>query len=190
MTASDRPAFAELMLGIGEAYGESVSDARMEIYFAALADLSLERLRQAATVHVRASKFFPRVSELREALDGPPEDRAEIAWNATLELVRRVGYWRKPAWPDPVMEIAAMELFGGWQSLCERLPADGPGLTAAAKQFKAAYIAYSRRELRRPALMPPSKEEAARRLASLEEELAARGLPAPGLQKSKAKVRA
>lgn len=185
MIAADRPAFAELMLGIGEAYGESVSDARMEIYFAALADLSLDRLRHAATSHVRASKFFPRVSELREALDGPPEDRAEIAWNATLQMVRRVGYWEKPTWTDPVMERAALELFGSWQSLCERLPADGPGLMAAAKQFKAAYIAYSRRELRKLPALPPTKDEAVARLISLEQELTARQLPAPGLMKAK-----
>jgi hypothetical protein len=64
------------MLAIGEAYGEAVSDARLEIYFAALADLPLSHLRQAATVHVRGSRFFPRVCELREALEGPPEERA------------------------------------------------------------------------------------------------------------------
>lgn len=180
MTPDDRPAFAELMLGIGEAYGEAVSDARMEIYFAALADLSLDRLRQSATVHVRASKFFPRVSELRDALEGSPEDRAEMAWNAALQMVRHVGYWQEPTWTDPVMERAAIELFGSWKSLCERLPADGPGLTMAAKQFKAAYIAYSRRALRKPPALP-SKDEASRRLVSLEQELTARGLPAPGL---------
>jgi hypothetical protein len=180
MTSTDRPAFAELMLGIGEAYGEAVSDARMEIYFAALLDLSLERLRQAATAHVRASKFFPRVSELREALEGSPEDRSEIAWNATLQMVRHVGYWQEPTWTDPVMERAALELFGSWKSLCERLPNDGPGLMSAAKQFKAVYIAYSRRELRQqPAL--PSKDEAHDRLVSLGQELTRRGLPAPGL---------
>jgi hypothetical protein len=187
VTAADRPAFAELMLAIGEAYGEAVSDARLEIYFAALADLPLSHLRQAATVHVRGSRFFPRVCELREALEGPPEERAELAWNGLLQLVRRVGYWRTPTWVDPVMEVAANELFGGWQALCERLPADGPGLTTAAKQFKGAYIAYSRRDLRRAALSPPTKAEAAAALAGLEGQLTKRGLPAPGLAKAKAR---
>lgn len=152
MTLRDREAFALLMLGIGETYGEAVSDARMEIYFQALADLELAAIQRAATVHVRTQKFFPRPAELREAVLGRLDDEAELAWGGLLRLVRRCGFWWNEAiqgplpWPDEATKRAALELYGGWKPLCERLPGEGPGLAVAAKQFKATYAAYARRE--------------------------------------------
>lgn len=182
MTPKDRQLFAELMFGVGEAYGESVSDASLEIYFAALADLSLEVIRAAANVHVRTHKFFPRVAELREAIDGSADERADLAWVQLLQLVRRVGYYGKPTWADPVAERAAMELYGGWPALCERLPGDGPELLGAAKVFKATYATYARRDARELALtLPSGREEVRGQLLHLRDELVKRGLPAPGL---------
>jgi hypothetical protein len=180
VTTNDRAAFVELMLGLGEAFGETISATRLEVYFSALRDLDVAVLRQAATVHVQTQRFFPRVVELREAIEGRVDDRADLAWVGLLQLVRQVGFWGEPTWMDPVMRRAALELYGGWQALCERLPGSGPELLGAAKIFKATYVAYARRETREqlPAL---TREEARGRLVSLRDELAARGLPAPGL---------
>lgn len=162
MKGTDREDFAALMLGLGETYGEPVSDARMEIYFAALEDVPLSSIRAAATAHVRTSKFFPRPAELREAITGPLEDLAEVAWLAVVALVRRVGYYRMPAledWPDEQARRVALELFGGWKALCELLPAAGtPEFLGTAKQFKAAYAARERQDQRLE--LNPSKEEA------------------------------
>lgn len=159
MTEADRGAFGVMMLGLGEAYSEPVSDARLELYFAALADLPLDAIRRAATTHVRAARFFPRVAEIREAVHGSLDDAAELAWLELLRLVRRFGYWTVPpdsAWGDQAARRAAMELYGGWRPLCERLPGEGPGLAVAAKAFKAAYASHARQgqrgELVAPAL--------------------------------------
>lgn len=181
MTPSDRKDFAILMLGLGETYGEPVSEARMEIYFAALADLELPAIRAAATAHVRGAKFFPRPAELREGVDGSAEDRAELAWVAVTRMVRHRGWTNPPSpedWPDDAMRRAAMELYGGWQALCENLPAAGPEMLGTAKLFKASYAAYARRDDRTAAALPPSREEARKALGDLKRELAARGLPA------------
>lgn len=159
MTVDDREGFATLMLGLGETYGEPVSDARMEIYFGALADQDLETLRRAATLHVRTQKFFPRPAELREAINGSLDDRAELAWMALLREVRRAGYTGAPEWHgDAALERAAMELYGGWQRLCGSLPADGPELLGYAKQFKATYRAYDTRA-QMDALPPGADQE-------------------------------
>jgi hypothetical protein len=150
MTEHDRGRFAELLLAIGETYSEPVSDARMEIYFRALSDLSLDDIRQAAHVHVKTQKFFPRPAELIEAVEGSVDDRAELAWMAVLERVRRYGFYYagEIAWPDVATKRAAMELYGGWKPLCERLPAGGPELLGVAKQFKATYRSYAARDVR------------------------------------------
>lgn len=154
MTDQDREAFAVVMLGLGETYGEPVSDARMEIYFNVLSDLPLSDVRSAVNTHVRFQKFFPRPAELREAIDGNFDDKAELAWVALLRMVRRCGYWWNAErqgplpWPDEATKRAALELYGGWATLCERLPGEGPGLAVAAKQFKATFKVYAARDAR------------------------------------------
>lgn len=174
MTTADRPAFAELMLGMGETYAEPVSAARMEIYFRALVDLDLDAIRSAANVHVRTQKFFPRPAELREALAGSVEDQTELAWAHVLGEVRRVGSWGIPQWPDDATARAALELFGGWQALCAQLPAGGPELIGVAKHFRALHAAYTRREAR--LALAPSHAEAQQRLQDVTAQLQARGL--------------
>jgi hypothetical protein len=180
MTKNDRVAFAQVMLGLGEAYHEEISDGRMEIYFAALSDLALDDIRRAASVHVRTQKFYPRVSELREAIGGSVDDRADLAWMELLKLVRRVGYYGEPALPDEVSRRAATELYGGWRALCERLPSEGPELLAAAKLFKASYAAHARLGVRESIALP-NRAETHAQLVDLRDELTKRGLPATGL---------
>lgn len=149
MTSDDREDFAKLMLGLGETYGENVSEARMEIYFSALSDFDLLDVRLAADIAVRTSKFFPRPAELREGVTGSQDDRAEIAWMRLLGMVRRTGYTGIPEWDgDRALEQAALEMYGGWVRLCSSLPADGPELLGYAKQFKAGYRAYDNRAQR------------------------------------------
>jgi hypothetical protein len=185
MTEADRVAFATLMLGLGETYGEPVSDARLEIYFAALGDLDLAALRTAAFYHAKFQRFFPRPVELREAIHGSADDRAEMAWLAVLRLIRRVGQYAVPKdddWPDAATKRAAQELFGGWRALCEKLPGEGPELLGFRKSFLATYRAYDAR-LTREALPQSetgrelSQQEAATALANVKVALKDRGLP-------------
>ena len=181
MTELDRAPFAELMIGVGEVYGEPVSDARMELYYRALEDLSLDEIRAAANAHVRGSRFFPKPAELREAIDGSAEDRAELAWTSVVALVRRYGYpgvdgrGTAPEFPDEATRRAAMELYGGWRSLCENLPSTGPEMLGTAKLFKASFAAYARRDAVAP-MLPPSKDEARALLGNVKRELDKRAL--------------
>lgn len=191
MTNADRVPFMELMVGLGETYNEPVSDARMEIYFSAMSDFDIETVRAAANAHARNSKFFPKPAELRELVGGNVEDRAEIAWNAVVGLVRRYGYpgadgrGGAPEFPDEATRRAALELFGGWVALCEQLPGAGsPAFIGTAKQFRALYGAYARRG----AALPPGEtgreltaSEAKAALGNLKVALQKRGLPTGSL---------
>lgn len=183
MTDDNRQPFAALMLGLGEIYGEAVSDARLEIYFAALRDLELRDIRAALDAHVRTSKWFPKPAEIREAIHGNTEDHAELGWIAVGQLVRRFGFWNPPKdtdWPDEATRRTALDLFGGWCGLCERLGAPGtPEFLGTAKQFKASFGAYVRRDL----ALPPgetgrelSADDARQALGDLKVQLTTRGL--------------
>jgi hypothetical protein len=187
----DREAFALLMTGLSETYNEPVSVARMEIYFSALVDVSIDDVRRAAYAHVSSSKFFPKPAEIREWIAGNVEDRAEVAWNVVVNLVRRVGYpgvdgrGKAPDFPDEATRRAALELFGGWVALCEQLPGAGsPSFIGTAKQFRALYGAYARRD----AALPPgetgrelSAGDARAALSELKANLQKRGLPTGAL---------
>lgn len=151
MTDDDRPAFARGLYALGETFNEPVSELRAEAYFDALRDLPIVDVLQAMRQAIKAGRFFPRPVEIREAIDGSTEDQAEIAWGAAVALVRQRGWYNPPAeadWPNWMTRRAALELFGGWQRLCECLPGEGPGFHAAAKQFKATFRAYANRERR------------------------------------------
>lgn len=181
MTQHERADFATLLMAVGEVYGEAISDTRMELYFAALADMALADVRAAMNAHVQMKTFFPRPAELREAVNGSAEDQAELAWTTLVRLVRRHGWANPPKpddWPDEATRQVAIELYGGWTALCENLPAAGPEMLGTAKLFKASYAAHARRGVRDAAALPPSQSEARARLSSLKQELAARGLPA------------
>ena len=58
---------------------------------------------------------------------GPVEDQADLAWAHVLREVRRVGWNGTLSWPDAATERAALKSYGGgWRTLCEHLPAQGP----------------------------------------------------------------
>jgi len=187
MTVADRKAFALLMAGLAETFAEELSDARMAIYWGALEHLDIETVRAAANTIVRTSTFFPRPAEILNAAAGNVEDRAEMAWNAVVNLVRRVGYpgvdgrGKAPEFPDEATRRAALELFGGWVALCEQLPGAGsPAFIGTAKQFRALYGAYARRD----AALPPgetgrelSHGESVAGLTHIKTALDQRGLP-------------
>lgn len=169
MTAGDRAAFFRAFMALAEAFSEPLTDLKTEAYFDALSDLDVADVLNAMRQSIRSCKFFPRPVELREQIQGNGEDRAELAWHNVLGLIRRFGWCGNPEghWQDQATKRAALELFGGWGALCEHLPASGPELIGWAKQFKAAYLAYHRRDGAQPAL-GPSPMEARELLADLE----------------------
>lgn len=152
MNGKDRAAFAEMWAAVGEFYDVALTDARLEMFFTAMADLELAEIRAALNAHMRNSEFFPKPAEIRRALVGTPEDAAALAWVGLLAMVRRCGWaWNSAIqgplpWPDEATKRAALELYGGWAALCERLPSEGAGLAVAAKHFQQTYSAYARRD--------------------------------------------
>lgn len=155
MNQSDRAAFARMMFALGDTFNEPVSEIRAEAYFDALSDLPVDDVLAVGRRAIAECRFFPRPVELREMATASDDDAAEEAWNEMRRLVRRVGYYETPTWPDPVMARAALELYGGWKALCTSLPADGPEFLGARKAFIANYKAYVNRERRDALALPP-----------------------------------
>jgi hypothetical protein len=144
MKTSDRPAFAEVLAYLREAFGGEVSTMRAEVYFDALEDLDLEAIQAAAKVAVRTKTFFPKPAELRELIEGSTEDRAEVAWQHVMAEVRHVGSWGHPSLKPNELQTVR-DIWGSWQHLCETLPGEGPELMGWRKRWVSVYEVRSKR---------------------------------------------
>jgi hypothetical protein len=66
MKKEDRKEFVRAMSKTAEAYGETLSEARIMIYFEDLLDLNLPDIVRALGMARKQLKFFPRVAQIRE----------------------------------------------------------------------------------------------------------------------------
>tara|TARA_Y100000114_G_C11761036_1_gene329750 strand:+ start:1996 stop:2589 length:594 start_codon:yes stop_codon:yes gene_type:complete len=114
-----REEFAKVMSGLQVYYRHELSETELGIYWSALQGWEVERLRQAAQAHVVRSKWFPRLSELAEAVGGSETDAASEAWQRVIRAVGSVGRYRSVDFG--AVENAATASVGGWAKLC-RLP--------------------------------------------------------------------
>ena len=169
MTNQDLEAFGRMMFALGDTFNEPVSEIRAEAYFEALKRFPIADVLAAGRRALEECRYFPRPVELREMLDGTDDEQAERAWNIMRQLVRSVGFYGVPTWPDDAIRRAALDLYGGWQALCSNLPSGhddtGPALLGARKAFIANYKAYAGLE-RRERIALPASDERQRLIAS------------------------
>ena len=130
---------------LAEAFGLSVTDARMEIYAEMLSDLPLEKIR-AGVVHLIKTRTFagnlPTVAEIREAIAGegqPLETRAALAWDKALTALHDHGPYQSPAFDDLIVTRIIIA-WGGWIEL-GNWPAEESKWKR--KEFMQLYGAYA-----------------------------------------------
>lgn len=116
------------VLGIlGAAYpGFELTEFTVHIYVKALSDIPPEELTQAAYYHIMNSKFFPTISELRQAMieirkisGGLPA--AIEAWGMVLEEIPRVHSYGTPDLPELTMRVVKGL---GWKEICNTTDLD------------------------------------------------------------------
>jgi len=149
MTSSDLAAFGKNMLVLSKAFNEPLDDQgiRVDAYFDALSDLSIEQVHAAVRLSLRSCRFFPKPVELRELVMGTPDANADVAWGELTREIARVGYLGTPRFSDERTAITVREVWGSWLRLCETLPGEGPELVGWMKQFKSAWLSQDRRDL-------------------------------------------
>lgn len=139
MTQVDAERFSIAILALGEALGEQVSEPRLKAYFAALSDLSIEQVEEAAGRLLRTARFFPKPVDFREAVQLSTQDRAELAWRTFSRLCVEEGVYPSLQVADSALGFAISQ-FGGWQESARRI-ADSSAemLRAHENQFKTSY---------------------------------------------------
>lgn len=143
MTNADIPYLAKILAVFSSVFNEPVDELKAEGYFAALKDLPLEAVREAAHAAIKTDNFFPRPARLRELVTGSSLEQADAAWAKLLQQIRWEGYTGKPQLSDATWEVVS-ELWGSWVNLCQTLPGEGPELQGWQKRFKASYASGPR----------------------------------------------
>ena len=116
----NRDRFARAMAALGEAFSQEASPAKVELFYKALGDLTIDQFEQAVwtVINTRVTATFPKVAEIRAALTGDSETVAQIALDKAEDAVGTYGAYRCIAFDDPIIH-SVLERFGGWVKWCE-----------------------------------------------------------------------
>jgi hypothetical protein len=153
---------AEQVTILAEAFGESMTAARLEVYATDLADLERSQLEIVFQRARRECRFFPKIAELREFAGRSAEDHrkveAEAAWTFVMDYLRRWGVERLPLYqsgkrveasPLPAQIEYAVRRIGGLRGLNQITEESRPFMF---KDFCEAYKQAPIAELQAPGL--------------------------------------
>jgi hypothetical protein len=166
--ATQETIFRILTLLTAEYPEKEVTPETPGLYEALLIDVPDEVLEAAVLDHISKSKWYPKISELRDiAIDMqtgtsrlPP---AAEAWGTAYKAMVEYGRSRKPDFDNPVLEQTIKAL--GWRNLCM-----STNPIADRARFIQAYDQYKERNRVENVTLPGIK--------ALAEKLQAPGLPA------------
>jgi hypothetical protein len=127
----DIESFAKITLSLGLVFDKPVSTELSLEYWSHLKPYGIENITLAANEIKKTHKFFPRISDFVDLIEGSNQELAQIAWKSVLEGLR------DPAGAMYTPEIkAAIGLIGGARRLSKMSYRE---LEFKAKEFKDVY---------------------------------------------------
>jgi len=164
-------AVIQVMGALAAAYPSfALTDATIAVYSRVLFDLPDELLQTAALDAISKCRFFPSVSELRDAaLAIRTNSMAQIsafeAWDEVCRLIRDQGHGSTPDFSHPWI-AAAVRQSGGWVRLCM-----SENSVADRARFLEAFADAQRRNLEAERTLPQVRELALRLASTRRPEL-------------------
>jgi hypothetical protein len=111
--------FLQSLNSLESAFGEKVSEDRAKIYWDILKGYSDIEIKKAVIGSIRGLKFFPKISEIIEMIEGKIEDEAEIAWLVLKRKIESYGGYRSVSFPNNPAIGSVVEALGGWIGICD-----------------------------------------------------------------------
>jgi len=112
----------------------------INLYHQCLADYDVELIASAASIHVKSSKWFPKISELVSLMKPHIpriESKATEQAAIVLQAIRSYGYNHEPIWSDPITNYLLKSRFN-WKSICNTLTEEEEKWFV--KNFNEAYL--------------------------------------------------
>ena len=99
-------------------YGKQ-NNQKKELWGKTFKKYSDKQLINAIGEFLRIGKFFPRVSDIIEVIEGSPEDEAELAWIYLIDRIDEVGHYQSVSFPEYPAIGVIVEKWGGWSRICD-----------------------------------------------------------------------
>lgn len=149
MKEEDKERFATALFTLAEVLGEPLSQARIGGYFLALQEFDIADVELALNQGLKTYRFFPKPTDLIEAIRGRAEDAAALAWYTFLEATTDGGY-ASIQFYDHSMARAMAEVFGGWIAACQTLNTASDEMAA---HYKRSFVTQYMRGSNVPVLL-------------------------------------
>jgi len=115
----DKKLFLQSLNSLESAFDEKLSEDRAKIYWDILKGYSDLNIKKAVIRSIRELKFFPKISEIIEMIEGNIEDEAEIAWLILKEKIERYGGYKSVSFLNNPVIGSVVEAMGGWIKICD-----------------------------------------------------------------------
>jgi len=99
-------------------YGEQ-NELKKEVWVKVLKNYPAQKIKDACMECIRTKKFFPRVSEMIELIEGDKESEAELAWLNFLNKIDTKGSYKSVSFSKYPAIGAVIIAMGGWVRVCD-----------------------------------------------------------------------
>lgn len=122
-------------------YGKQTNQKR-ELWGKMFKKYTDKQLINAVGEFLKIGKFFPRVSDIIELIEGTPADEAELALICLMDKIDNEGHYQTVSFPNYPVIGAIVERFGGWSRICNMTFGEE---TWFRKDFFKLYPIYKKR---------------------------------------------
>ena len=144
MQNKDKTRFTGLMAMLAEAFDKDNTKLRMDVYFGGLKDFEIKEVEASIYQAVKSLKFFPKVAELRQLIEGDADSRALLGWRIAVDS--RNYYYGADFSEDPAIAYCIEELCDTYVSFCEKTLEE-------LKWLEKRFLDLYRLALKRPSLL-------------------------------------
>lgn len=141
MQATDKQAFAGLLVTIGELYSKQISPILSKLYWRMLERFEWKDIVDALQAHVQDpdyGQFMPKPADIIRAINGNGQTQSLQAWTKLEQAIRHIGPYDSVVFDDAIIHQVISEM-GGWIKLCIT---NSKELPFVAKEFQVRYSFY------------------------------------------------
>ena len=156
MTQADFKSFSELVQGVAECYGQSLSAQGVAVRFKLLEQFDMAEVRQAALSIMATRKYtsMPTPADFLEHISGgSAEDKAEVEAGKVLAAIGKHGAYASVLFDDAVTQAVIVQAYGGWPKLCADCGVE-ESEHWFRKNFAKTWAAYSRQGVKQSGHLP------------------------------------
>ena len=156
MTQADFDRFTQLIQGVAECYGQTLSAQGVILRFALLEQFGYAEVRKAARSIMATRKYttMPTPADFLEHISGgSAEDKAEVEAGKVLDAIGRHGGYASVVFDDPTTQAVIVQAYGGWPKLCAECGVE-ESEHWFRKNFAKTWAAYSRQGVKQTGHLP------------------------------------